>query len=76
MVCSMSPEYCGVSGQRVSTFDGAEIHYKLKDRWHLVTRDCSNQYGVSILAQSSGNNSMVSQFTVNTVCDYASHVKF
>lgn len=45
------------------TFDNAEFQYKMKDNWHLVTKDCSNKYGMSVIARPSDNNSMVSEPT-------------
>lgn len=53
------PEFCGLTTQHVRTFDNAEFQYKMKDNWHLITKDCSNKYGISVIAQPANNNSMV-----------------
>lgn len=45
------------------TFDNAEFQYKMKDNWHLITKDCSNKYGISVIAKPANNNSMVSAST-------------
>lgn len=57
------PEFCGLTTQHVRTFDNAEFQYKMKDNWHLITKDCSNKYGISVVAQPANNNSMVSEST-------------
>jgi len=51
-------EYCGVSPKQFRTFDGAESSFDMKDGWHLVLHDRTRKYGISVIAQSSNNNSM------------------